>query len=283
MNYYERIEKAIEIIEENLGEPLDINQLAHDSCMSLSSLYRIFFFLTGHSVKAYIRKRRLSEAAREILTTEKKIIELAYDYQYESPEAFSRAFKEFFKVSPKTLQLNGNKLTLFERIDIMNVYGDRDEKNPPEVKEIRELSSFHVASCHVIGPEPELTAWKNLLDWARSRKLLEDNRTRFFGFDNDADDDSNTHGYEAWITLGGPLKNSGDKKIVTKEFDGGLYAVMRTRLANIRETWKRFVSWLNVSKYEMANHQWLEEHILTGGDYQINDKTVMDLYMPIKK
>ena len=93
MNYYERIQKSIDYIESNLENKIDINYAAQTAYMSLSNFYRIFFALTGHLVKEYIRLRRISLAAIELKGSKINVIDIAVKFDFESSDSFSRAFK----------------------------------------------------------------------------------------------------------------------------------------------------------------------------------------------
>lgn len=76
-----------------------------------------------------------------------------------------------------------------------------------------------------------------------------------------------------------------DEKVVKRYFEGGLYAVMSTTVGEIVDAWERFGKWVNLSKYEMAGHQYLEEHYYDNGFENRNndkqDKIKVDIYMPI--
>lgn len=94
------IERALDTIEDSLRCALDIERLALDCGMSYWHFHRAFAALTGETVGSYLRRRRLSAAAREALRSRKRLVEIAIDYQFGSHEAFSRAFRAMFKVSP---------------------------------------------------------------------------------------------------------------------------------------------------------------------------------------
>lgn len=57
------VQRAIDYIEERLDEPLALEAIAEAASLSVPHLYRMFYAATGHPVKSYIRKRRISEAA----------------------------------------------------------------------------------------------------------------------------------------------------------------------------------------------------------------------------
>ena len=67
---------------------------------------RIFKSIAGYTVTDYIRRRRLTEAAKVLLNTDMKIIDIAMMHGYNSQEAFSRAFKEMFNVTPNYYRTN---------------------------------------------------------------------------------------------------------------------------------------------------------------------------------
>ena len=116
MNYYEQLNKIIDKIEENLTEKIDYKELAKIIGTSSYTLQRIFVFLTGITLTDYIRKRRLSRAAEELLSTNIKIIDLALKYQYDSPISFSNAFKKMHGISPQNLRKNKLTLKAFPKV-----------------------------------------------------------------------------------------------------------------------------------------------------------------------
>lgn len=64
-DYYSGIQKAIDFIETQLTQTLSLQLIAERACFSPYHFHRLFGAVTGTTVKEYIRKRRLSEAARE--------------------------------------------------------------------------------------------------------------------------------------------------------------------------------------------------------------------------
>lgn len=106
MSYLNKIARALEFIEENLREKINLPDVAKAATMSLYHFHRIFQFSTGEIVGEYIRKRRLSCAAADLLNTQRKVIEIAFDYSFDSVEAFSRSFKKQMLYSPMQYRKN---------------------------------------------------------------------------------------------------------------------------------------------------------------------------------
>ena len=101
------IVNAIRFIEERLDEPLDVKQVSGHIGFSEYYFHRMFLGLLGESVAEYVRKRRLSEAARRILAGDEKLIEIALSCGYDSQEAFTRAFKTMFGTTPGAFRKRG--------------------------------------------------------------------------------------------------------------------------------------------------------------------------------
>lgn len=97
---FERLNKMIEYIENNLDSEINYNKLSKITNTNLFILERIFMFLTNMTITEYIKKRRLSKAFEEIRNTDYKIIDIAFKYQYNSATSFNRAFKQLFNITP---------------------------------------------------------------------------------------------------------------------------------------------------------------------------------------
>ncbi|MEC0244560.1 AraC family transcriptional regulator [Paenibacillus chitinolyticus] len=115
MNEY--IQQIIDWIEENLINEFSLERLS--SHMGYSPYYCSFKFhqATGVSIRRYILLRRLY-LSTEDLANNRKIIDIAFDYNYSSQEAYSRAFKTVFGVSPREFQLNQMPVQSFAKLTI---------------------------------------------------------------------------------------------------------------------------------------------------------------------
>lgn len=121
MNYYENLNKVINKIEENLTKQIQYKELAKIVGTSSYTLQRVFAFLTGITLTEYIRKRRLSKAAEELISTEIKIIDLSLKYQYDSPISFSNSFKKMHGVSPQNLRKSNATIKTFPKMEFKSI------------------------------------------------------------------------------------------------------------------------------------------------------------------
>ena len=102
--YRSVVENAVEYIEENLKKIVKVEDVSNYVKISYFHFHRIFFATTGETLGDYIRKRRLTQAACELLNTNNRIIDIAVDYHFESQAAFSRSFKSVYGIMPGTFR-----------------------------------------------------------------------------------------------------------------------------------------------------------------------------------
>jgi AraC family transcriptional regulator len=100
MDYLGPIQRAVDEIESRLRQPIAIEQLARRAGFSYWHFQRVFAAIVGEPVGFYIRRRRLTLAAEELQATRRRILDIALEFQFESHEAFTRAFRGLFQISP---------------------------------------------------------------------------------------------------------------------------------------------------------------------------------------
>lgn len=90
--------------------------------------------MTGITLNEYIRRRKLSKAACELVETTKSIIDIAIFYGYGSQEAFTRAFKDMYGLTPKAYRVNKRHFINLDQVafneEILNKKNDKCEINP---------------------------------------------------------------------------------------------------------------------------------------------------------
>ncbi|MFZ7102530.1 MAG: helix-turn-helix transcriptional regulator [Peptococcaceae bacterium] len=101
MDYEGKIQNSLNYIEDNLCEKMKLIEIAKQSYFSEYYFHKLFRNIVGTTVMDYIRKRRLTEAAKDLVKTNEQITEIAFKYQFSSGESFSRAFKRMYGMSPR--------------------------------------------------------------------------------------------------------------------------------------------------------------------------------------
>ena len=116
MVWSERMTAAIDYIEDNLEGDIDFNTAADKACCSPFHFQRMFFVVTEVTPAEYVRRRRLTLAARDLSSGRMKVIDVAVKYGYDSPDAFTRAFRNLHGITPQAAREPGVTLTAYPRI-----------------------------------------------------------------------------------------------------------------------------------------------------------------------
>lgn len=165
MDLLKNMNGAIEYIEENLTNSIDFKEVARKAFCSEYHFKRMFSFLAGISLSEYIRRRRLTLAAFELLDGSGKVIDIALKYGYNSPDSFARAFHNLHGIKPSEARNNGHSLKAYPRMTFQLSIKGGNEMNYRMV----EKESFHIVGIKkrvpIIfnGVNPEIAAmWKSL-------------------------------------------------------------------------------------------------------------------------
>lgn len=101
------IARALDLVEERLQEPIGVADMAAAAGYSLWHFCRTFGAAAHVTPYDYLMRRRLAEAAGALLRSERRIIDVALDYQFSNPETFSRAFKRVTGQQPSQWRQEG--------------------------------------------------------------------------------------------------------------------------------------------------------------------------------
>ncbi|XGZ04367.1 effector binding domain-containing protein [Paenibacillus sp. RS8] len=129
------LQQAIDYVEHNLNSAIEIEDIATAAMTSKFHFQRMFHALTGFTVTEYVRNRRLTLAAEELAGTDNKVIDIALNYGYETPEAFAKAFQRMHGVTPHMAKKKNVKLKSFPRISFQIQIKGETEMNYRIVEE----------------------------------------------------------------------------------------------------------------------------------------------------
>ena len=104
---------AVKYIEDHLCGEIEISRAAGLACVTEDSFLRFFSYMTGMTVKEYIRRRRLTLAAGDLRDGAERVVDVAVKYGYNSAAAFSRAFAEQHGVTPSVYRAHGGALKVY--------------------------------------------------------------------------------------------------------------------------------------------------------------------------
>jgi DNA-binding transcriptional MerR regulator/DNA gyrase inhibitor GyrI len=238
------------------------------------------FSSQDHRVMVEALVRKLQSVTGEIseLQTLRGTIESFLEFLKEKGCSTEGGFKLLKEHSPQLMEIIEKKSDIKIKEEAVKLMSKVSSKL--EDVRIIELKPIKVAYYRADGPEPEQKAWEVLDGFIKEKGLDKISTTRYFGFNNPNPTEENpVYGYEVWVTI--PEGCKVKAPMHTKDFGGGLYAVIATYLQDIGEKWNRLGTWVQESdEYEIGEHQWLEETVSPYG--APFDKLQMDLYCPIK-
>ena len=204
MTIYEQIQKSVDFVEARLErcsairgrDGMGQDLAAREAGMSARSFVTWFWAVTGLTYREYALRRRLDRARRLLAETEKPILEVALDSGYRSHEAFTRAFRDEFGLSPQDFRKSRPPLKGLERITLIReLYMGVIVKDLPDMK---------VAYFDGFAPESETKAHAALDAWLAGRATKGKPR-RIFGHNIDRkgnlSNDPQNEGYRLLATV----------------------------------------------------------------------------------
>ncbi|MBQ6655155.1 MAG: AraC family transcriptional regulator [Erysipelotrichaceae bacterium] len=118
MEWLSCVRRSIRFMEEHLQDDISVQDVARQVSVSPFFLQRGFSLMTGYGLGEYLRNRRLYEAARRLREGDEKIIDLALDYGYDTPESFTKAFTRFHGCTPSQLRSGQGTVRVFLPLNI---------------------------------------------------------------------------------------------------------------------------------------------------------------------
>jgi AraC-like DNA-binding protein len=162
LEWIDRLNRAIGYIESHLKDKPDYGEAAKICCCSLSKFQQIFLLSTGVTLSEYVRYRRMTIAAHELIKSDIKILDLALTLDYDSPEAFTRAYQAFHGVPPSVTRKTG----VFDEYDRIvfqiQVFGGRAKMGTKKI--------LRIETERLIIRKFRPDDWKDLLEIAISKE-----------------------------------------------------------------------------------------------------------------
>lgn len=104
MEWNEKLQIIIDYVENRLQrtqEPIDPQEIAEIAGCSYGFFQKVFSYLNGISFSEYVRARKMTLAGYDLKSTDKRVVDVSYQYGYDSPTSFTKAFQQFHGVAPK--------------------------------------------------------------------------------------------------------------------------------------------------------------------------------------
>jgi AraC family transcriptional regulator len=284
VDWLDKMNGALDYIENNLNGEIHLEEVARRACCSSFNFQRMFSFMADVSLADYIRRRRLSMAAMELLTTGEKIIDVALKYGYESPVSFARAFYAVHGMNPSEVRRSGRKIKSYPCISFEITIKGAEAMNYC----VKELGEFRL-----VGIKERMTMdtgenfkripkfWNEFYNQSRCKEMLKFNDNKdllFMGVCANSDD----KGFDYYIATGSNQEIPEDMaELVVPAGKYVIFECVGSMPEGQQKVWKRiFTEWFPSSGYEMADGpqlEWYSEGDITSEEYR------SEIWIPVHK
>lgn len=287
MSWVESLQKAINYMEEHLLEEISIEEIAKQANFSTFHFQRTFSLLTDTSVSEYLRRRRLTLAAQELCQSDTKIINLAWKYGYDTPEAFSKAFRRQHGISPSEVRKYTGKLKSYNRLMIQVQLKGVDPMQYQIVKK-KNFQVIGIRRTYSLENGDNLTGIPRFWDEVNSngidQLLFQANNGPVKGVLGVCVDksDSDTKQIDYWIATAheGNDIPAGFSKLEIPASTWAIFEVHGAMPHAMQNTWKQiFSEWFPSSGYRLAGTPELE--VYSDGDASHPDY-YSEIWIPVK-
>ena len=282
-SYLESINKAISYIENNVATDIQLKDIAVQANISQYHFHRVFKSLTGDTTKNFLTRLRLEKAALKLKHSKDEIGQISLDNGYQNHETFTRAFKDYFGLTPldyrsSISELTSNKQDEYNLANIdlntLNVAG-------PVIKSIPDL---HLAYIRHTGSYKKVgSSFQRLMLWAATHLVLKLKPVTIGIVHDNPDLTAEQYiRFDACVLLSKEIKPNGE--IGYKKIEGGKFAVFTYKGAY--EGFYPVYDYIyNVclfeNKFDLADKPALEWYVKSPPFYK-PENFVTDFYVPIK-
>lgn len=284
MEWLQRLNAAINYMEEHLTDTIDMDRLAQIACCSPFHFQRMFSYLADLPLSEYIRRRKMTRAAFDLQNGREKVVDIALKYGYDSPTAFNRAFQNVHGLAPSTARQLGVALKAFPPICFqITIKGDREMNY-----RIEQRAAFKIVGVkeHFLFNLEENFAgvplfWRKVAQEGMVPQIMAQMNREPFGLLGvctcmDGKD------FDYYIAVATDKETPADMvEYTVPECTWAIFECVGPMPSAIQNLQKRIVSeWLPTSGYEYANAPDIEVYF--EGDQQADDYRC-EVWLPVMK
>lgn len=298
LDYRKRINKVFQYIDEHLATKLSLETIAEIAHFSPFHFHRIFRTITGETLNEYVTRQRIEKAALAILNQRGiDVATLAHQYGFNSHSAFTRAFKNFYGVSPTEFKKqNPNKFSKIRQLDSKNSQGQESYEKYicliNQLKEwtimnanieIKEMPKLEMAYIQSIGIHQLEGAFQRLVKWATPKGLLEEPAGKIATIYRDSfkvTEPSKVR-ISACVILDKPVEVEGEVGLTSIDPGKCIKGSYEIGMHEFEKSWTGLFLWMNENGYQKADicpfeiyHNHYSEHP--------ENKFIVDFYIPVK-
>jgi AraC family transcriptional regulator len=269
----ECIYSIIHFIEKNYNKLISIEELEQVSFYSYRNIQRIFKNTCGETIGAFQKRLKVENSYKLILFTKTSLSQIALEVGFENSASFSKAFKQFYGISPKEARMN--KPVLFQQNEMNPTISHLEIK--PEIVYIPEVKIYYNSiQSHYENAEIE-SLWNKFMI-----HNFPDN-TDFYGIiaDEAIITDKLNCRYDA-----GATKQALVNKLPSKNILGGRYAkfIHHGDYDTIGKTYKQiYGNWILSIELEFSHLPIIEHYIKHSGNTESIENYITYILIPLKK
>ena len=272
--YLQQVNRVIDYINSHLNEPLRVETLAREVCLSEYHFHRIMRAYLHEPLATYIARQRVERAVMYLQMKNIRLAQVAEMVGYETPQSLSKAFKQFFGISPTAYRKR--RAERYEEFSTL-----KKESLKPEILTEPELKLVYIRSIGRYGEEePYIEAWRKLRDFLQINGLLTPS-TRWIGisFDDPTVTKTEQCRFYACATVEHDVSPQG--AFGMKTIPQGRYAVytLRGSYSGLQEMYDRIYSHPLPTAFRDATS--FEEYLNCEPDTEEKDY-VTRIYIPIE-
>lgn len=285
LTYRSRILRVQLYIEEHLDGDLSRDRLAAVACFSPFHFHRLFTTFTGETLHKYTRRLRLERALHRLAYSDESVVHVALGAGFETHEAFSRAFRQAFDMSPTELRERASHRDPF----LVLQPGSSPTPQPigDIIMDVRidTLEPKHIAFLRHVGPYIGIgEKFGQLYAWAGPKGLLgPESEVLGVYYDNPEVTPTEKLRADAAVTVAPGTAPEGDVQI--GEIAGGAYAIATHKgsYAGLPECYRWLYGvWLPQSGRVPADAPCYERYVNNPADTAEED-LLTEIYMPLGK
>lgn len=285
MELQNRFNDALAYLEESLESKIDYAVLAQKAACSEFHFQRMFSSLTGISLSEYVRRRRLTAAAFELQKEKAKIIDVALKYGYDSPDAFTRAFRRLHGVTPAEVKESGVFVAAYPPLSFQ-ITLKGTVKMEYRMEEI-DFSPRFVGKKSTVENKRAFESIPSL--WAQSakngfrQKLIgltwENPKCKLEGLVGIVGESADIQTETFTYFMGGRYDGTVPEGMEAVVLPPCIYTVFPAKeFRNAKDIWGRiYAEWLPSSGYELADQPCVEHYPEPGSAY------AFEVWLPVRK
>ncbi len=253
MELLESMNSVIEYVESHICDDITSEDIEKIVSHRIVDFNKVFLAITNLTINDYIRKRRLTLAAQDLIKSDMTVLECALKYGYTSPDSFTRAFRQLHDINPSQVKKSSCVLKSYGKLTFIFTIKGVSAMNYKiiEKEEIRIIGVkkwFSTKNENQMNEIPKM--WKNLPKDIE-HLIMGDEHGDCVGVCGKMYDE----GFEYWIgSITDRICPKGLEELIIPKSKWAIFEIFGELPSSLQEVFKRiYAEWLPNSEFTHAN------------------------------